>query len=64
MLQCIRTVWVVAGALVGAVRGQALSGLTVAKIDGAGALGSAAPLAQALVEVGFHTAPQGLRLRR
>ena len=54
----------VAGALVEAVRGQTLSGLTVARIDGAGALRSEAPLARALVDAGFHTAPQGLRLRR
>ena len=54
----------VAGALVAAVRGQRLTGITVARIDGAGAIGSQAPLAQALVDAGFHTAPQGLRLRR
>ena len=54
----------VAGTLVRAVRRQTLAALTVAKIDGAGALGSAAPLARALVDAGFHTAPQGLRLRR
>ncbi|GGK64542.1 DEAD/DEAH box helicase [Ornithinimicrobium pekingense] len=60
-----RPAWaVVAAALVGAVRSGALAGLTVARIDGAGALGSDSPLASALVEAGFHTAPQGLRLRR
>ncbi|GAA5158117.1 Lhr family ATP-dependent helicase [Ornithinimicrobium tianjinense] len=58
-------VWdAVAGALVGAVRSGALGGLTVTKIDGDPALGSAVPLATALVRAGFHTAPQGLRLRR
>ncbi|WP_202865340.1 Lhr family ATP-dependent helicase [Ornithinimicrobium sufpigmenti] len=54
----------VARALVGAVRGQTLSGLTIGKIDGTGALSSPVPLARALVDAGFHTAPQGLRLRR
>ncbi|HSP60441.1 MAG TPA: DEAD/DEAH box helicase [Ornithinimicrobium sp.] len=58
-------VWArVAARLVEAVRSGSVRGLTVARIDGAGALGSAAPLARALVEAGFHTAPQGLRLRR
>ncbi|WP_192498570.1 DEAD/DEAH box helicase [Ornithinimicrobium pratense] len=54
----------VAQALVGAVRGQTLSALTIGKIDGVGALASTDPLARALVDAGFHTAPQGLRLRR
>lgn len=58
-------VWAaVAEALVGSIRSGALRGLTVAKIDGGPALGSPAPLAAALVDAGFHTAPQGLRLRR
>ncbi|AXH94794.1 Lhr family ATP-dependent helicase [Ornithinimicrobium avium] len=54
----------VASALAGAVRSGALGGLTVARIDGGPALGSASPLAAALTAAGFHTAPQGLRLRR
>ncbi|RNI21412.1 ATP-dependent helicase [Flexivirga caeni] len=41
-----------------------LRGLTVESIDGAPALGSAHPLAPALLDAGFHTAPKGLRLRR
>jgi ATP-dependent Lhr-like helicase len=41
-----------------------LRGLTVESIDGAPALGSDHPLAQALLEAGFHTTPKGLRLRR
>ncbi|MDO5739384.1 MAG: DEAD/DEAH box helicase [Ornithinimicrobium sp.] len=53
-----------AGALVDAVRSGSVRGITIAKIDGVGALESVAPLATALTEVGFHTAPQGLRLRR
>lgn len=58
-------VWAeVAGSLAGSVRAGRLAGLTVGKIDGSGALGSASPLAAALVDAGFHTAPQGLRLRR
>ncbi|GAA1170099.1 ATP-dependent helicase [Ornithinimicrobium humiphilum] len=58
-------VWeTVAATLVGAVRSGALAGLTVAKIDGAGALSSEHPLATAMVAAGFHTAPAGLRLRR
>ncbi|MGD8148485.1 Lhr family ATP-dependent helicase [Ornithinimicrobium sp. Y1694] len=58
-------VWAgVAQALREAVRSGALRGITVAKIDGASALGSPSPLAAALVDAGFHTAPQGLRLRR
>ena len=54
----------VAGVLVDAVRSGALRALTIARVDGGPALGSSAPLAAALVEAGFHTAPQGLRLRR
>jgi ATP-dependent Lhr-like helicase len=58
-------VWsTVAQTLAGAVRAGTLAGLTISKIDGAGALGTSSPLAVALVESGFHTAPQGLRLRR
>ena len=58
-------VWpAVAASLVGGVRTGSLRGITVARIDGASALGSAVPLAGALVDAGFHTAPQGLRLRR
>ncbi|MFK5584415.1 Lhr family ATP-dependent helicase [Serinicoccus sp. LYQ131] len=54
----------VAGALATAVRQGALRGLTITKIDGAGALGSEHPLAAALTAAGFHTSPSGLRLRR
>ncbi len=58
-------VWqAVASRLVDAVRSGSLRGLTVARVDGETALGSDAPLARALVGAGFHTAPQGLRLRR
>ncbi|ANS80541.1 putative ATP-dependent helicase lhr [Serinicoccus hydrothermalis] len=58
-------VWrAVAGALVTAVRRGTLGGITIAKIDGGGALSSTHPLAGALADAGFHTAPQGLRLRR
>ena len=41
-----------------------LRGLTVESIDGEPALRSEHPLAQALLDAGFHTAPKGLRLRR
>ncbi|WP_237566021.1 DEAD/DEAH box helicase [Ornithinimicrobium cerasi] len=58
-------VWgAVATSLVGVVRSGALRSLTIARVDGAPSIGSASPLATALVEAGFHTAPQGLRLRR
>ncbi|WP_130013258.1 DEAD/DEAH box helicase [Serinicoccus sediminis] len=58
-------VWAAAArALVTAVRRGSLSGITIAKIDGGGALASTHPLAAALADAGFHTAPQGLRLRR
>ena len=50
--------------LVQTVRGGALSGITIGKIDGATAIGSDGPLGAALTDAGFHTAPQGLRLRR
>ena len=54
----------VAASLREAVRGGSLRGITVGRIDGGEALASSSPLAGALVEAGFHTAPQGLRLRR
>jgi len=41
-----------------------LRGLTVESIDGEPALRAEHPLAQALLDAGFHTAPKGLRLRR
>jgi len=53
-----------ARALADLVRRGRLGGLTVAKIDGGPALGGDHPLAAALADAGFHTAPQGLRLRR
>ena len=53
-----------ARAVAGLVRSGRLASLTVAKIDGSSALNSGHPLAGALQEAGFHTAPQGLRLRR
>ncbi|HLS39923.1 MAG TPA: DEAD/DEAH box helicase [Ornithinicoccus sp.] len=53
-----------ARALAHLVRRGRLGGLTVAKIDGGPALGGDHPLAAALADAGFHTAPQGLRLRR
>lgn len=53
-----------AHALADLVRRGRVGGLTVAKIDGAPALGHPHPLAAALADAGFHTAPQGLRLRR
>lgn len=46
-----------------AISSGKLSGLTVAKIDGSTALGESA-LSAALQRAGFHTAPQGLRMRR
>ncbi|WP_202879624.1 Lhr family ATP-dependent helicase [Serinicoccus kebangsaanensis] len=51
-------------ALVTAVRRGTLGGITIARIDGVGALSTTHPLAGALADAGFHTAPQGLRLRR
>jgi len=54
----------VAAALAARVRGGHLAALTVARIDGVSALSSPHPLAAALQQAGFHTAPQGLRLRR
>jgi len=57
--------WTLAAtALADAVRGGALARLTVATIDGDQALGSTHPLAHALIDAGFHTSPQGLRIRR
>ncbi|WP_460460443.1 hypothetical protein, partial [Angustibacter peucedani] len=53
-----------ADALALAVREGALGRLTVEKADGAGLLGSAHPLVQALEQAGFHATPRGLRLRR
>ena len=58
-------IWsVVATAVADTVRSGLIAGLMVTKIDGASALGSASPVAGALLNAGFHTAPQGLRLRR
>ncbi len=54
----------VAEALAQVVRGRGVGSLTVQKIDGEAALSSDHPLAKALVDAGFHTAPHGLRLRR
>ncbi|WP_083841700.1 Lhr family helicase [Mobilicoccus pelagius] len=57
--------WVLAGeALADAVRRGALERLTVVTIDAEQALGSTHPLAHALLDAGFHTSPQGLRIRR
>jgi len=53
-----------AAALADAVRAGALERLTVVTIDGEQALGSTHPLAATLVDAGFHTSPQGLRIRR
>ncbi len=53
-----------ADALALAVREGALGRLTVEKADGAPVLGSADPLAAALLAAGFHATPRGLRLRR
>jgi ATP-dependent Lhr-like helicase len=58
------TVAAAADALAAQVRHGRLASLTVAKIDGAAALSTAHPLGAALQTAGFHTAPQGLRLRR
>ncbi|QDO89288.1 DEAD/DEAH box helicase [Ornithinimicrobium ciconiae] len=54
----------VAAALAARVRSGHLAALTVGKIDGVSALSSTHPLGSALQQAGFHTAPQGLRLRR
>ena len=53
-----------AAALAGAVHAGALGKLTVTRVDGEAALGSAQPLAKALTTAGFGLTPQGLRLRR
>ncbi|MGB7447912.1 MAG: DEAD/DEAH box helicase, partial [Ornithinimicrobium sp.] len=53
-----------AAALADQVRHRGVATLTVAKIDGGPALSSDHPLAGALTGAGFHTAPQGLRMRR
>lgn len=53
-----------ATALADAVRGGALERLTVVTLDGEQALGSPHPFAHALLDAGFHTSPQGLRIRR
>jgi ATP-dependent Lhr-like helicase len=58
------TLTAAASALADQVRHRGVAGLTVAKIDGEPALSSDHPLARALTEAGFHTAPQGLRMRR
>ncbi len=43
---------------------RSVASLIVKRIDGASALSSTHPFARALTEAGFHTAPQGLRMRR
>jgi len=43
---------------------RSVTSLIVKKIDGGPALSSTHPFAKALTEAGFHTAPQGLRMRR
>ena len=53
-----------ADALALSVREGALGRLTVEKADGTPVLGSADPLAAALLAAGFHATPRGLRLRR
>nr|WP_245708662.1 DEAD/DEAH box helicase [Ruania alba] len=42
----------------------ALGRFTVTKVDGAAALGSSSPAAQALLDAGFLATPSGLRIRR
>ncbi|MGB5951613.1 MAG: DEAD/DEAH box helicase, partial [Ornithinimicrobium sp.] len=54
----------VAAALAELVKYRGVAALTVKKVNGHSALTSDHALAQALVDAGFHTAPQGLRLRR
>jgi len=61
--QDVETLSSAAGRLAEQVRRGRLAGLTVGKIDGAAALADSA-LSTALQHAGFHTAPQGLRLRR
>ncbi|WP_040159093.1 ATP-dependent helicase [Nigerium massiliense] len=53
-----------AAALAGLIRSGRLPALTVEKVDGGAALGSAHPLADALLAAGFHQTPKGVRLRR
>ncbi|MGB7425839.1 MAG: DEAD/DEAH box helicase [Ornithinimicrobium sp.] len=55
---------VIAQALKLQVTHRSVASLIVKKIDGDPALSSTHPFAQALTEAGFHTAPQGLRMRR
>lgn len=43
---------------------RSVTSLIVKKIDGGPALSGTHPFAKALIEAGFHTAPQGLRMRR
>ncbi|MDO5711435.1 MAG: hypothetical protein Q4P32_06830 [Micrococcales bacterium] len=54
----------VAEALAGCVRVGTVGALTVQRINGHKALGSAHPVVNALTAAGFHTTPNGLRLRR
>ncbi|MGC1206426.1 MAG: DEAD/DEAH box helicase, partial [Ornithinimicrobium sp.] len=54
----------IAHALKAQVTHRSVASLIVKKIDGHPALSSTHPFAAALVEAGFHTAPQGLRMRR
>ncbi|NHN56110.1 ATP-dependent helicase [Calidifontibacter sp. DB0510] len=53
-----------AAALAATVRDGRLRAITVRSIDGEPALGTDHPLTKALSDNGFHTSPQGLRLRR
>ena len=50
--------------LAGFVRRGAIGALSVQRIDGEKALGSQHPVAAALTAAGFHTTPNGYRLRR
>ena len=50
--------------LAGFVRRGAIGALTVQRIDGEKALGSHHPVTEALAAAGFHTTPNGFRLRR
>jgi len=54
----------IARALSDQVTHRGVTSLIVKKIDGGPALSSTHPFAKALIEAGFHTAPQGLRMRR
>ncbi|WP_018156368.1 ATP-dependent helicase [Demetria terragena] len=53
-----------ATALARTVREGGLSSLTIATVDGEKILGSGHAITDALTESGFHTSPQGLKLRR